>query len=127
MEIRRLHGRFKPGFGNHDGDKEECDEYGEDLNASMHYVEEQTKDILTPSTTRDFGQLFFDHRGLPSSVQKIFLNTGENLRRFPQRWPGYCRTEEVNATSFEIRLPQNEGSELVVTELDVRRYLNDDW
>jgi hypothetical protein len=60
-------------------------------------------------------------------VQKVFLNTGGKLRRFPQRPPGYIRTEEENATSFEIRLPQNEGSELVVTELDVRKCLKDDW
>jgi hypothetical protein len=74
------------------------------------------KSILTDEKAQAFAKRFFECRG-PSNLKKITLQTGEDLRWFPQWSPWYADAERRHAKIFEAYQPLRQGDEPYLEEL----------
>jgi hypothetical protein len=82
-----------------------------------HLMEEEFARVLTVSTARAFAKRFFELRG-PSVLEMITLQTGENLRWFPQWHPMYANAEQHCANIFEFYAPLEDNDEPRLNELE---------
>lgn len=82
--------------------------------------------VLTEETAKSFGKQFFEC-SKQSSLKKITLKSGENLRWFPQWHPGYANAEEESARTFEIFPPSEQGHEPRLMQIENDYYPHLNW
>jgi hypothetical protein len=79
--------------------------------------EEGMRAVLTKFTVKTFIEMFCRDRESSSKLRKLTLKTGEKLRRFPQRPPGFSISESSFAKISEVIFPLSPGFIPVVEEI----------
>lgn len=99
----------------HDSDESWDEADIEDYN---DWKDEWMASVLTESKAQVFGKRFYGRRHEFSSLEKITLRTGENMRHFPQRPAGYSLDEDHYERIFEIYSPLKKGAEPFLKKLE---------